>query len=163
LEIGNKVIHNTVLDKLNKCGKIIPHLFNIKIIKRNGGEQMKKNLKKFGMILKNLRIKNELSLRDICKKTEYNPSNWSKIERGLISPPADKKILIKWAKILGLCRQKESQEFIDKARIAQGIIPGDIMTCKNAVNALPAFFRTLRNEKPTKAEIDNLIELIKNP
>ena len=124
---------------------------------------MKKNLQKFGELLKNLRIEKNLSLREICKLTDYDPSNWSKIERGIIPPPAEEKTLLKWARILGLAqKRKESREFIDEARMAQGIIPQDIMTSKNAVNALPAFFRTLRNEKPTKEEIDNLIRLIKN-
>lgn len=124
---------------------------------------MKKNLQKFGKILKNLRINNEMSLREICKETGYDPSNWSKIERGIISPPAGEKILLKWAQILGLGQnKKELREFIDEAQVAQGIIPEDIMTSQNAVKALPAFFRTLRNEKPTKEEIDSLIRLIKN-
>ena len=52
--------------------------------------------------------------------------------------------------------------FMDEARIAQGIIPEDILLQKNAVKYLPAFFRTLRNKKPTKKEIDNLIKLIMN-
>lgn len=122
---------------------------------------MKKNLQKFGKILNELRIKKELSLRDVCKETGYDPSNWSKIERGIISPPADEKILIKWAKILGLTL-KQAKEFIDEAKISQGIIPQDILSQPNAVKCLPAFFRTLRNEKPTKQEIDRLIELIRN-
>lgn len=121
---------------------------------------MKKNLQKFGKILSELRIKKELSLREICKETGYDPSNWSKIERGLISPPSDDKTLIKWAKVFDL-GSKKMREFIDEAKIAQGIIPDDVMTSKHALNALPAFFRTLRNEKPTKEEIDRLIELIK--
>lgn len=122
---------------------------------------MNKNLLKFGRMLKDLRIIRELSLREVCRETDYDPSNWSKIERGIISPPADEKTLIKWAKILGLTTKK-TKEFIDEARVAQGIIPEDIMSSQNAVNALPAFFRTLRNEKPTKEEIDNLVRLIKN-
>lgn len=124
---------------------------------------MNKNLKKFGKFLKDLRIKKELSLREICKVTNYDPSNWSKIERGVISPPSDEKILRRWAKILGLARKtKEFREFIDEAMLAQGIIPRDILSRKDAVKCMPAFFRTLRNEKPTKEEIDRLIELIRN-
>lgn len=124
---------------------------------------MNKNLQKFGKILKELRITRELSLREICKLANYDPSNWSKIERGVISPPAEEKMLLRWAHILGLGqKKKELREFIDEAQTAQGIIPKDIMTYQNAVKALPAFFRTLRNEKPTKEEIDNLIRLIKN-
>jgi transcriptional regulator with XRE-family HTH domain len=120
---------------------------------------MKKSLQKFGKILKDLRIKKQLSLRDICRVTGYDPSNWSKIERGLIPPP-DEKTLAKWAKVLEL-GQKKLREFIDEAKVAQGVIPEDILSNKDAVRCLPAFFRTMRNEKPTKEEINNLIKLIK--
>jgi len=123
---------------------------------------MKKNLKQFGQYLKALRIQKELSLRNICKKIGYDPSNWSKIERGVISPPSDEKILTKWAGALGLLEaSKELHVFIDEAKISQGIIPQDILEQKNAVKYLPAFFRTLRNKKPTKKEIDDLIRLIR--
>lgn len=121
------------------------------------------NLKKFGKILKELRIKKELSLREVCKLTSYDPSNWSKIERGMISPPSEEKTLRRWARILGLSQKsKEFQEFIDRAIIAQGIIPQDILSRKDAVKYMPAFFRTLRNKKSTKEEIDRVIELIRN-
>ncbi len=121
---------------------------------------MKKSLQKFGETLKELRLKKRLSLREVCKATGYDPSNWSKIERGLIPPP-DEKIMVKWSKVLGLS-QKKQREFIDEAKVAQGAIPEDILSNKDAIECLPAFFRTLRNEKPTKEEIDNLIKLIKD-
>jgi transcriptional regulator with XRE-family HTH domain len=121
------------------------------------------NLKKFGEILKDLRMKKNLSLRDICKKVNYDPSNWSKIERGLISPPSDKETLSQWANTLGIKNgSAEYYNFIDLANIAQSIIPDYIMQEADLVKALPAFFRTVRNEKPTKKEIDDLINLIKN-
>lgn len=124
---------------------------------------MSKNLKKFSQNLKEKRIKKGLSLREICKKVDYDPSNWSKIERGVIAPPSNEKILSKWARALGLEKEsKEYQKFKDEAQIAQGIIPQDILSGKNAINYLPAVFRTLRNEKPTKEEIDQLIKLIRN-
>jgi len=123
---------------------------------------MPKNLKKFGNTLKNLRIQRGYSLRNICKLTGYDPSNWSKIERGKISPPSDEKILSKWARFLGLKDKRDAQRFIDEAIVAQGIIPEDILSRSNAVDYLPAFFRTLRNKKPTKEEVDRLIELIRN-
>jgi len=108
-------------------------------------------------------MKQNLSLRDICKKVNYDPSNWSKIERGLISPPSDKETLSQWANTLGIKNgSAEYYNFIDLANIAQGIIPDYIMQEADLVKALPAFFRTVRNEKPTKKEIDDLINLIKN-
>jgi len=123
---------------------------------------MTKNLQKFGNTLKELRIKKELSLREMCKLVDYDPSNWSKIERGKISPPPKERILLKWAKVLGVKNSEKIQEFIDQAMVAQGIIPGDILSRKDAVKLLPAFFRTLRNKKPTKEEIDRLIRTIRN-
>lgn len=122
---------------------------------------MSKNLQKFGKTLKELRIKKGIGLREICKLTNYDPSNWSKIERGKIAPPTDEVILKKWAVILGIKTKEGIREFIDNASIAQGIIPEDIISQDNAVEYLPAFFRTLRNKKPTKREIDKLIELIR--
>ena len=54
---------------------------------------MSKNLKKFGKILKELRIQKGLTLRKASKLANYDPSNWSKVERGEIAPPFDEKIL----------------------------------------------------------------------
>lgn len=118
------------------------------------------NLKKFSEQLHSLRIKKELSLREVCKLVNYDSSNWSKIERGLISPPTEKKVLTKWAMILGLTATKEIEEFIDNANVAQGIIPEDILA-GDMVEHLPAFFRTIRNKKISKDEIDQLIDLLR--
>jgi len=120
------------------------------------------NLKKFGMTLRDLRIKKGLSLREVCKLTNYDSSNWSKVERGRISPSSDTKTLQRWAHVLGLKDKQKIQEFIDEAKIAQGIIPDDVLSNKKAASFLPAFFRTIRNKKPTKEELDQLIEIIRN-
>jgi transcriptional regulator with XRE-family HTH domain len=122
---------------------------------------MKNKMTQFGTTLKSLRIKKGFSLRKICQMVHYDPSNWSKIERGRISPPSDIKMLTNWAQILGLPK-KNIENFIDQALVAQGIIPQDILSQDNAINYLPAFFRTLRNKKPTKEEVDRLIELIRS-
>ena len=123
---------------------------------------MNKKNNKFGEILKKLRIQKELTLRKASRLANYDPSNWSKIERGEITPPSDEKILKKWANIIGILKNsKAEQEFIDKAKIAKGIIPQDILSQKDAIKYLPAFFRTVRNKKSTKKELDQLIRLIK--
>jgi len=114
--------------------------------------------KNFGEFLKDLRIKKELSLRDVCKLTKYDPSNWSKIERGKICPPCNEEILRIWAKVLDA---EDIQAFIDRAMLSQGMLPRDVFSNNKVVEHLPAFFRTLRNKKPTRKEVDNLIELIK--
>ena len=124
---------------------------------------VKNNLKKFGGMLYDLRIKSGLTLREMCRKVNHDPSNWSKMERGIISPPSDKKTLELWARILGIKKNsKELDEFVYQANVAQGVIPFDVMKEKELVASLPAFFRTLKNKKPTKEEVDNIINLIKN-
>lgn len=121
------------------------------------------NLKKFGRFLYDLRIEKGYTLREMCRKVGYDPSNWSKIERGKISPPADRKIVELWAKTLGLKKDsKEFDNFIYQSNVAQGIIPFEIMAEQELVAGLPAFFRTLKNKKPTKEELDKIINLIKN-
>lgn len=117
------------------------------------------NTKKFGKKLKNLRIENGMTLREITKKVGYDSSNWSKIERGLLSPPSDEKTLSKWAKALDLS-EKQARQFIDEALAAQGKIPEDIL--KDSAELLPAFFRTMRGEKPTKEEFKRLKEKLKS-
>jgi transcriptional regulator with XRE-family HTH domain len=123
---------------------------------------MKNDSKKFGALLKSLRIDKNFSLREVCRLVGYDPSNWSKIERGIISPPSDIMVLTKWLKILGINKDNSKyNEFIDNANIAQGIIPEDILSQENSAEYLPAVFRTLRNEKPDKKDIDKLIKLIR--
>jgi transcriptional regulator with XRE-family HTH domain len=122
---------------------------------------MDNNLKEFGENLKRLRLENGLSLRDVCASVDYDPSNWSKIERGRLSPPADEAVLKKWATALKVLGTKDVQQFIDQAKTAQGVIPDDIRSQKEMLKLMPAFFRTLRNKKPSKDEIDKLINLIK--
>ena len=122
---------------------------------------MPKNLKKFGSLLNKLRTENNLSIREVCKLVNYDPSNWSKIERGLISPPSNEETLKSWSKALQVKKGK-IQEFMDDAHVAQGIIPDDILNRAEMLELMPAFFRTVRNKKPTKEEIDKLISLIKN-
>lgn len=121
------------------------------------------NLNKFGKILYDFRIKKKITLREMCRKVSYDPSNWSKIERGKMAPPSDRKTLELWARTLALKKDtKEFDNFIFNANVAQSIIPFEIMEERELVAALPAFFRTLKNRKPNKEEIDNMINLIKN-
>jgi transcriptional regulator with XRE-family HTH domain len=130
-------------------------------IKVENNKNNKKMKEKFGQKLKELRVKKGLTLRNACRLLRYDPSNWSKIERGRMSPPPDEKTLIKWAKALGLLKEKDISDFIYSANLAQGIIPKDVLSRENAVNFLPAFFRTMSNKKPTKKDIDRLVDLIR--
>lgn len=121
---------------------------------------MPKNLKKFGALLNRVRVENNLSIREVCKLVNYDPSNWSKIERGLISPPSEEKTLKSWAKAMKV-EKDDVQSFIDNAKIAQGIIPDDILDKKAMLEFMPAFFRIVRKRRPGKEELEALFGLIK--
>lgn len=118
-------------------------------------------MKTFGGKLKQFRLSANLSLRDVCKKLSYDPSNWSKIERGIINPPTDEKVLEKWAKALNIEKEDKIKDFVYSAKVLQGLIPNDIINNKDLINHLPVFFRTAGKKKPNKKDIDSLINIIK--
>ena len=118
-------------------------------------------LQAFGKFLQEKRIEKRIGLREMCRKTNFDPSNYSKIERGVMAPPSDQKTLAKWTQALGIKNNsQEFHEFVDYALIAQDIIP-QVLPEAEMLKLMPAFFRTVRNEKPRKQDLDNLIKLIK--
>jgi transcriptional regulator with XRE-family HTH domain len=122
-----------------------------------------KKLLHFGSYFEQLRQEQRLTLRMFCKKAACDPANISRMERGLIPPPKGREILEKYAEALNLAEgSDEWYQFFDLAAADQGIIPGDIMADQELVKVLPVFFRTLRGQKPTKAEMEKLAEKIRD-
>ncbi len=116
----------------------------------------------FGDLIKTLRIERDISLREFCRRLSMDASNWSKIERGVLAPPQDEEKLNQIAGILDIEKGSElSTELKDKAAIDAGIIPKDLLSDQETLNALPMFFRTVRSEKPTVEELERLIEKIR--
>jgi len=114
----------------------------------------------FGDFVKKLRIKNGITLREFCRRTNLDPSNWSKIERGILSPPKSKEVLREIGKALKL--QKNSEDWftlMDLATISH--IPTELLVDKSMVEKLPVLFRTIRGEKPSRKELEELIKILK--
>jgi hypothetical protein len=89
-------------------------------------------------------------------------SNWSKVDRGVLSPPQDEEKLRNIGQALGIrFGSKEWKEMKDLANIDAGIIPADILSDRQVLGSLPMFFRTIRSEKPTPEELDKLINIIR--
>ncbi len=117
----------------------------------------------FGEFIKEKRINKGISLREFCKRLEIDASNWSKVERGLLAPPQDQERLKEIARALGIKFGSALwREMKDKANIDAGIIPEDILSDEKVLNSLPMFFRTIRSEKPTPEDLDELIDMIKS-
>lgn len=48
----------------------------------------------FGALLRSIRLKNKITLRQYCIERGFDVGNISKVERNLIAPPYDKKQLM---------------------------------------------------------------------
>ena len=123
---------------------------------------MKTPHENFASFFQALRKEHRITLRAFCEAAKADPGNVSRLERRTIPPPQDREILSRYAKALKL---KEGSDewylFFDLAAADRGIIPQDIMDDAELVKELPAFFRTLRGQKPTETEIRKVIEKIR--
>lgn len=114
----------------------------------------------FGEFVKQLRLQNRITLREFCRTLEIDPSNWSKIERGILPPPKSKEVLTEIGNTLKL--KKETEDWftlMDLAAISH--IPKELLSDETIVEKLPVFFRTLRGQSPSREELEQLIKLIK--
>jgi len=113
----------------------------------------------FGEFVKAQRVKRGITLRKFCVTVNVDPSNWSRIERGIHPPPKSKTVLEKIAQHLNI--ERDSEEYVTLFDLAAiDYIPKDLIGNQRILDSLPVFFRTLRGEKPKKEELDELIELI---
>lgn len=114
----------------------------------------------FGEFVRELRLKAGLTLRRFCMLTGFDPSNWSKTERGLLPPPNSKAVLNEIAKALRLSEESEDyRTLFDLAAIGQ--IPSHLVSSPRVMEKLPVFFRTIRGEKPTRKELEDLIKILR--
>ncbi len=109
----------------------------------------------FNDTVKALRLEKRLTLRDFCEQAGLDPSNWSKVERGINPPPGDVKTLERLAAFFGLTGPKKLA-FMDEAALQRNEIPADIADNVILRKALPAFFRAARGHELTEAELKNL-------
>lgn len=109
----------------------------------------------FNESVKSLRLKKRLTLRDFCEQAGLDPSNWSKVERGINPPPGDVGVLESLAKFFGLTGAAKLA-FMDEAALQRGELPPDVADHAILQKALPAFFRAARGHELTEAELANL-------
>ena len=114
----------------------------------------------FANFIREKRVAVGLTLREFCRLSGFDASNWSKVERGLLAPPQSKKVLTEIAVILkikdGSQEYKEMLDLAALSSIPEGLIESEIL------EQLPVFFRTVRGEKPTEEELKTLLNKIKS-
>jgi len=117
----------------------------------------------FREFIKELRARQRLGLREFCLKHGHDPSNWSKIERGVLSPPSDEAALRKWARELNVKEGSDDWlKFFEYAAVGAGRIPDHILADEGLAAHLPAFFRTLSGQKPSREDRQKLLALIQD-
>lgn len=116
----------------------------------------------FGKMLKKLRIEKGLTLREFCQAHGFDPGNYSRLERGLFSPPHKEELLERYATALGLKRGSDQWlDFFDLAATSRGEIPKDLLSDEEIVGKLPILFRTLRGSAVSQDKLDDLVEKIR--
>lgn len=114
----------------------------------------------FGTYIKDLRIRAKVTLREFAKQLGMDPSNWSKIERAIIPPPANETLIPKISELLKL-EAGEIQQLNDLATVARGELPKDI-TDAELLAKVPAFFRALKGREYTAEDLEKLTQKIKD-
>jgi len=116
----------------------------------------------FGEFIKERRLGKGLTLRRFCSLINEDPSNWSKVERGLLKAPQDEEKLKTIALTLDInVGSSDWLELKDRVKISAGLIPKDILSDAEVTKSLPMFFRTLRSEKPAREDLEKLVEAIR--
>jgi hypothetical protein len=104
----------------------------------------------------------QLPLRQFCIANGYDAGNISKLERGILSAPSSDEKVRGYARALKLKRgSDEWHKFFDLAAVSRQEIPEDIMNDEEMVRRLPLVFRTLRGQKVGDAQLDSLVDKIR--
>lgn len=116
----------------------------------------------FGEFVKQKRLNMNLTLRSFCSFINFDPSNWSKVERGILPAPDSLEVLDKICEVLGIQEKSEDwYKLIDLAAISKNKIPDYVLKDENIVNMLPIFFRRANGDRPTEEELEKIVELLR--
>ena len=112
----------------------------------------------FGEHLRELLVQSNMTLRELARRTGIDPSNLSKIERGVVYPPKKKETLDKMANAFSLER-KSKRHFFDMAEQVHGLLPDDLKAVKEN-KAIPLLLRTIDNRRLSYEQTVELAKLI---
>lgn len=113
----------------------------------------------FATFIRKKRIDAGLTLREFCREIGFDASNWSKIERGLATPPQSRSVLESIAMVLRI--EPGSQEFKEMNDLAALSVISKELIEPEILEQLPVFFRTIRGDPPIEEELRALVSKIK--
>lgn len=111
----------------------------------------------FGTCLRAWRLEADLSQRELARRAELNFSYLSKIEAGLVAPPAEDKVR---ALVAALGRgEDDGEHLLGLAR--QSRIPSDIVKAALIRNpGVGALLRRIQNRRLTEQELAALLQVV---
>jgi transcriptional regulator with XRE-family HTH domain len=115
----------------------------------------------FGTFVLDRRHKLEMGLRRFCMEVQMDPGSWSKVERGLESPPQSREKLTLISDKLNLS-EEEKEHLFTLARLGAGKLPDNVKHNPELLAVLPAFFRTIDRLKPSQQELRQYVADLMN-
>ena len=116
----------------------------------------------FGEFFKTKRQALGLTLLEFCLKHKLDPGNLSRLERSLLPPPQDRKVLEHYAEYLAIkLGTRDWYTFFDLAAAAKGRLPDDLLEDEEVLAKLPLVFRTLRGKRLTEKQLDELVKKVR--
>lgn len=90
------------------------------------------------------------------------PSNFSKLEHGVLNPPKDAPKQKHLAAAIGVTLGSENETvFFDLAAKANKATPVDLADIISKDDAVPLLLRTIGNKRLSKRDIERLIEIVR--
>lgn len=115
----------------------------------------------FGDFLRHLREAREITLRQFALAANWDPANYSKLERGRLAPPQEATKLEVFRQVLQLAPDdKDWRELVRLAALARGEIPAGAMAHAELINHLPALFRWVDGDADDEV-LEDLIRAVK--
>ena len=116
----------------------------------------------FGKYLKGLRKASGKAARIVALEAGMQPSNYSRLEYGVLNPPQVRSKLDRLAKAVGVTDSRsEMARFYDLAAAANKSVPLDLADIISRDEAVPLMLRTIGNKKLTKQEIEEIVKLVR--
>ncbi|MFY9925873.1 MAG: helix-turn-helix domain-containing protein [Opitutaceae bacterium] len=118
----------------------------------------------FGDFVRNTRMGKGLTARIVASSAEMLPSNFSKLEHGLLTPPRDAE---KQRKLLGalniLVGSADAEKFFDLAAKAANSTPIDLAQIISENETVPLLLRTIGNKRLSEDQIRRLVAIVHAP
>jgi len=115
----------------------------------------------FGEFFRERRLALGKTLRQFCQEHRLDPGNISRLERGKVPPPKHEK-LEQYAHLLQFEEGSDEWcQFFDLAAAEAGRLPADLQADTEILDRMPVLFRTLRGQKVSDEDLDDLIDLLR--